>query len=327
MQRLQAVRCPYYDYDEAELQLPMSGVCVLTGLPDKAEAEVFDMNGRLIDAVPHVFNDSSNGTFLVRPALNINNCVVPIRFQMYDFLADVPSEEAVLQLLIYPVNDPPVASAQALTTYLGAELRIILGGTDVDGDEIVEVVIDSLPAKGELYMEDAIEVQLQPGDCIAANRSVIYRYTISPPPGWTAVVLAKEQFAFHVVDEHSMHSQPAAIEVDVTAPLRVIDPNTKYNAEVLQAAQAALDRVITEYSDLAQQLDSTVTLYGADLRSKENRITHAELVIQSVPSRGALWVLGAEGQRLEQYVLPHFRDILLDWATISCFRPVSVQAG
>lgn len=295
---LKPVQCPYYDFDEAELQLPPSGICVLTRLPNAAEAEVYDLDGRLIENVPHTLNETHNGTFVVRPALNTFGNTISIQFQMHDVVANTDSEEAVILLEIFPVNDPPVASYQALTAFLGSELPISFTATDVDGDAVVAAVIESLPDKGELYtVEHGQATRLQVGDSVPMNMSVVYRYTQSPPPGWTAVTVAEEHFSFYVLDEHGARSPSQTIDVEVQTALRIVDPRAKYSIEGLQAAKLATDIEVTERNDKGDQLDVAVTLYGADLRSGESCIKSPELIVQSIPSEGELWALDAQGQQ------------------------------
>lgn len=151
-----------------------------------------------------------------------------------------------------------------------------------------------------LQIEHDRAAPLQVGDSVPMNISVIYRYTESPLPGWTAITVAEECFSFHVLDEHGARSSSQTIEVEVQTALRIIDPRVKYSIPALQAAKLATDTEVAERNDEGVQPDVAVTLYGADLRSGESCIKSPELIIQSIPSEGELWALDAQGQQYEK---------------------------
>ncbi len=61
----------------------------------------------------------------------------------------VNSGNTVVYLTITPINDPPVAAAQAVTTNEDTPINIVLAGTDVDGDALTYTVV-AQPTKGVL---------------------------------------------------------------------------------------------------------------------------------------------------------------------------------
>jgi hypothetical protein len=57
------------------------------------------------------------------------------------------SPPATVGLTVTPVNDPPTASAQALTTPEDVAIGVVLSGSDVDGDALTYMVVNA-PAHG-----------------------------------------------------------------------------------------------------------------------------------------------------------------------------------
>jgi len=80
------------------------------------------------------------------PTLNFNG-PDSFTFKTNDGTAD--SNIATVSLTVSPVNDPPLANSQSVTTSAGTPLAIILSGSDVDGDALTFSVVSG-PSKGVL---------------------------------------------------------------------------------------------------------------------------------------------------------------------------------
>ena len=62
----------------------------------------------------------------------------------------VDGNVATVNITVTPVNDPPVANAQSITTAEDTAVNITLTGSDVDGDPLTYKVT-SIPSQGALY--------------------------------------------------------------------------------------------------------------------------------------------------------------------------------
>ncbi len=70
-----------------------------------------------------------------------------VKFTVND--GKLTSEAALVQIQVTPVNDPPLAVPQTITTQVGTPVAIQLAGTDVDGDPLTFVIVSS-PTHGTL---------------------------------------------------------------------------------------------------------------------------------------------------------------------------------
>ena len=86
------------------------------------------------------------GKFLYKPSINYNGSD-SFTFTAKD--AVLTSNPAVVSFAISPVNDPPLALAQSLTTTEDTALPVSLTGTDIDGDSLT-YTISSQPSHGAL---------------------------------------------------------------------------------------------------------------------------------------------------------------------------------
>lgn len=124
-------------------------------------------------------------------------------FRVNDGLAD--SAEASIDLTIVPVNDPPVADAQGVSTPIDTPVDILLTGMDPDGDALFFSVID-MPAHGALSRTDSPAL------------------TWTPEPGF----LGNDSFTFLVGDRNSS-SELATVTLEVFGtprPHPVPEPET-----------------------------------------------------------------------------------------------------
>src|SRR5207248_8104652 len=80
------------------------------------------------------------------PALNYNG---PDSFTFTVKDATLVSTAATVTITVTPVNDPPVANAQSVTTAEDTAAPIVLTGSDVDGDALTYAVATQ-PAHGPL---------------------------------------------------------------------------------------------------------------------------------------------------------------------------------
>ncbi|KAK3277281.1 hypothetical protein CYMTET_14706 [Cymbomonas tetramitiformis] len=73
------------------------------------------------------------------------------KYQAYD--GEHFSYKQGVVISVHPVNDPPMANSQTITTAVGKEVGVHLTGVDVDFDTMV-YTITRLPKKGHLYFAD-----------------------------------------------------------------------------------------------------------------------------------------------------------------------------
>ena len=94
-------------------------------------------NGTLTGAVPNL-------TYTPNADYNGNDSFT---FKVNDGTVD--SEPATVSITVTAVNDPPVATAQSVTTNQDTEIAITLAGTDTDNDTLTHTVVDQ-PTNGVL---------------------------------------------------------------------------------------------------------------------------------------------------------------------------------
>ena len=123
------------------------------------------------------------------PALNYNG-QDSFTFKVNDGQLD--SSSATVSIAIAPVNDPPVAQGQTLTTTTGAPLPATLTATDPDGDALTYQVV-TLPAHGSL-----------------SGTAPNLTYTLEP--GYTGL----DSFTF-LANDGTVNSAAATVEINVTA--------------------------------------------------------------------------------------------------------------
>ncbi|PYQ77363.1 MAG: hypothetical protein DMG04_00635, partial [Acidobacteria bacterium] len=87
-----------------------------------------------------------NGGFTYTPGANFNGAD-SFTYKANDGTLD--SNVATVTITVTPVNDPPIASAQAVTTAEDTAKTITLGATDVDGDTLTYAIVTP-PAHGTL---------------------------------------------------------------------------------------------------------------------------------------------------------------------------------
>ncbi|HEU4733172.1 MAG TPA: Ig-like domain-containing protein [Kofleriaceae bacterium] len=103
------------------------------------------------------------------------------------------SNTANVSLTVLPVNDPPVATGQAVSTSEDVPLMITLAGSDIDGDSLSFVV--QQPAHGTL----------------SAGSGAVHTYT--PAPNFHG----SDSFTFVVQDSLSVSSTPVTVTIDVAS--------------------------------------------------------------------------------------------------------------
>ncbi|NIS81747.1 MAG: tandem-95 repeat protein, partial [Anaerolineales bacterium] len=132
-----------YEVDEdSPLTVPVPGVLVNDSDPDgdPLTAVLVDdvLNGSL--------SLNEDGSFEYVPDPDYNG---PESFTYRANDGELDSEIATVSITVNPVNDPPVADDQAVTTDEDTSVGITLAGSDVDGDALTYSVVDA-PASGTL---------------------------------------------------------------------------------------------------------------------------------------------------------------------------------
>src|SRR5207245_1653422 len=89
-----------------------------------------------------------DGTFTYTPAANYNGAD-SFTYKANDGSTD--SNTSTVNITVNPVNDPPVASAQSVSTNEDTTKTVTLAGTDVDGAAPTIFKVTTLPASGKLY--------------------------------------------------------------------------------------------------------------------------------------------------------------------------------
>jgi len=101
------------------------------------------------------------------------------------------SNTATVSITVNPVNDAPVADEQSVTTQEGTAVEIVLTGNDVDGDNLIYIIITQ-PANGNLS-------------------GVPPSITYMPDSGY----IGDDNFTFKVNDSEE-NSTPATVSITVT---------------------------------------------------------------------------------------------------------------
>jgi hypothetical protein len=100
----------------------------------------------LMSTPEHGVLDGVAPTLTYTPAADYNG---PDSFQFSVYDGALYSESATVSITVNPVNDPPVANAQSVTTDQDTAVAVTLTGSDVDGDPITFSVATQ-PANGTL---------------------------------------------------------------------------------------------------------------------------------------------------------------------------------
>lgn len=132
-----------------------------------------------------------NGSFSYQPGLNYNGAD-SFTFKANDSMADSPA--ATVSLTVHPVNDAPVALAQAVSTPDSIPLAITLTGTDIEQDPLSFVLLTS-PAHGSLSGSPP-------------------NITYTSHPGYSG----PDSFTFRV-DDGQLPSSPATVSIAVSPVL------------------------------------------------------------------------------------------------------------
>jgi hypothetical protein len=111
------------------------------------------------------------------------------------------SAPATVSIVVTPVNDPPVANGQSVTTLVNTPVSILLTGTDVDGDALTYAVVSG-PSHGTLSGQapnltytpvanysgsDSFTFKVNDGQVDSAPATVSILVTTGPPwfdPAW-----------------------------------------------------------------------------------------------------------------------------------------------
>ncbi|MBM3956824.1 MAG: tandem-95 repeat protein, partial [Gemmatimonadetes bacterium] len=151
-----------------------------------------------------------DGSFTYEPAPD-HNGVVTFTYRARDSMGGV-SEPATVTITVNPVNDPPEATPQHVSTPEDTDLAIQLGGTDIEGDPLAATVT-ALPADGQLFQTadgstPSDEITSVPATVTDALARVVYR----PAPNEYDSPYAQFEF---VVNDGAVDSAPATVTVNV----------------------------------------------------------------------------------------------------------------
>ncbi len=109
----------------------------------------------------------------------------------------VDSNSATVAVTVQPVNDPPVANQQFVTTKVNKSVPVALGGNDAEGDAL-QFAIDSQPARGTLAL----------GPNFETSGKLVY----TPTMDFTGT----DSFTFKLRDG-ATNSAAATVSINVTA--------------------------------------------------------------------------------------------------------------
>ena len=128
-------------------------------------------NGTLSGTAPNV-------TYTPRANFNGSDSFT---FRAYD--GKLYSNSATVSIMVNPVNDPPVATDQSVTTFKNTPLDITLAATDPDGDSLTDLVTG--PTNGSLlWLPGNVVTTYTPEKDYTGSDS--FTYTISDSNGGTA---------------------------------------------------------------------------------------------------------------------------------------------
>ena len=137
---------------------------------------------------------ATSATVTYTPTLN-STAADSFTFRVNDGTID--SAPATVSITVTPVNDPPVASGQAVMTNEDVPLTITLTGSDTEGSALTFAVVTG-PTAGAL----GTITQLTP-----TSASVTYTPTLNST--------TDDSFTFRVTDTGTANSAPATVSIDV----------------------------------------------------------------------------------------------------------------
>lgn len=213
------------------LTLPANGV--LTIGPNTLTSAPFSLNLNTVTYTPNTnFNGQDSFTFRVNDGMANSNA-------------------ATVSINVNPVNDPPVADAQAVNTNQDTAVGITLTGSDIDGDPIAEFIVLTLPANGVLTAGLG-EVVSTP---FSLNLDTV---TYTPNAGFSG----QDAFTFKVNDG-ALDSNPATVSI------------------IVNDAPVADDQAVSTDKDKTV----AITLTGSDVNGDS-----LEFIVLTLPTNGVLTV-------------------------------------
>jgi hypothetical protein len=142
-------------------------------------------------------NAAGHFTYIPNPNTNGNDCFT---FTVTDRSA---TATGMVNVVIVPVNDPPVATPQTVTTDENAPLALALTGTDVDGDTLTFQIVNQ-PAHGTLNPQPL----------------TLNKYIYTPATDYNG----PDSFTFKVNDGR-LDSASATVAIDVLATTSTLQLN------------------------------------------------------------------------------------------------------
>ncbi len=189
-----------------------------------------ETNALTYNIVANPTHGSLSGTapnLTYRPATNYNG------MDSFTFVASdgqLTSGVATVSITITPVNDPPIATTQLVTTAEDTAKALTLAGTDPDNEPIAGYAVVTPPAYGSLY-------------------GVLPVQTYTPNANYNG----PDSFTFRVSDAGGLTSAPATVSITVTS---VADPTVASNQSVV-----AMEDISVPVTLVATDADTTVLTY------------------------------------------------------------------
>jgi VCBS repeat-containing protein len=212
-------------------------------------------------------NAAGHFTYIPNPNTNGND---HFTFTVTDGSA---TATGMVNVVIAPVNDPPVATPQTVTTDENTPLAIVLTGTDVDGDTLTFQIVNQ-PAHGTLNP--------LPGQSGATTGQplTLNKYIYIPATDYNG----PDSFTFKVNDGR-LDSAPATVTINVQTVTSALQLNVPGNQETPQDAPLAFEgeRRITIRGGKAGSGTLTLSL----------SVTNGTLTLGSM--NGLIVISGADG--------------------------------
>ncbi|MCR9140300.1 MAG: Ig-like domain-containing protein [Alphaproteobacteria bacterium] len=220
----------------------------------------------------------SNGSYAFTPASNYNGTVPPITYTVSD--GNGGTATSTLSITVAEVNDPPVATADTVTTALNTPKVFGLDdfGTyaDIDNDPLAKVQITKLPLNGSLeYWNGTAWTPVTLNQEVSVTQILQDQLRFNPGTDESGANYAN--FEFKVSDGTTYSTVSYTVTVNVTAgnlaPTANADTNTVTEAGCDVAASPATGNVITGGSPDTDPESQTLTVSAVTFNGNTQSVT------------------------------------------------------